>query len=572
MSFITSLLLLIVLEFIQIFKASCFCYRPRKAISSFQSTSVTSIPCVQHVWDVLGSTKSNIRGRRKVTTDYLRHFDKSIIVNRMNRGGEECDVNDASEGSENSTTTARVSCKELDVFILTFPELYELDNEEDYNNNDDNHASKENGKIRRNSKRSKYLQLLKRWKCYVLGDGGVYFDQRPKSLLRLNQQLLDEIAKELQSLSNATLKVAPSINSNNINQQEKIIQSVEIECAVISTCKRFEILITMETETKSSIDNNKLNNNNKHKEDRIDTIKSIIASYLTEQIINQRRKLKLLGIIPFLTLPLDKPSRIKNLPSNYLFAQQKKQQKEKYNELEETIKEEITIVNGTQNVSKRLIQLASGLLDRPIFRPFSSRDSHIMFQLKKTSEGSQRRQLLFSNEYSKQQHPSYDSTNDYELTSEETHNTAYGNNHKKLENCRTKYSKIIFDVALQGGKAARSPKVVPVLNQLREESSGADGPPQLSAKAAESAMILAVTPTVISCVERFRALEATDRIVALRNDARKIANRKGIDIEKGDDDNAKTIRKLLHEPLSNLRRGNSIDIDAVLSQIDEQIA
>ena len=592
MSLITTLSLLILLTCAQISITSCFLYHPYESISSFQpariiktptQTTCTPYSSLQHAsYMRRSSSNNNICVTRQGANNQV--FDDGIIVNHMGKR-EEYDVYDVNEGDGNDINTTTPtnpptatpntshnhSRKELDVFILTFPKLYTFDIEEgDADNIYDgsNLAAKETAK--QNPKISKYMQLLKRWKYYVLGDGGVYFDQRPKSLSRLNQQLLDVISKELGPQINSTIKAATSINSNIILPQEELFQNMEIECAVISTCKRFEILITMEVEVESSINNN--NCTNIEKQHRIDIIKSIIASYFAKQITLQRRKLKLLGVIPFLAFPRDRPSRIKTISSNNSLIQQRQQQNEMYNELKETIHEQIIIVNGIQNVTKRLIQLASGLLDRPIFRPFSSRDSHIMFQLKKTSDSSQRRQFSYSKE---EEHQSNNDTNDDELTNEDMGpNRAiivtHRNNHNNHRNCCTKYSKILFDAALQGGKAARSPKVVPILNQLKEESKGADGPPQLSAKAAESAMILAVTPTVISCVERFKAMEATDRIVALRNDAKKIAVGKGIDIEKGTDDGAKLIRKLLHEPVTNLRRGNSIDVDVILSQIDDQ--
>jgi hypothetical protein len=45
---------------------------------------------------------------------------------------------------------------------------------------------------------------------------------------------------------------------------------------------------------------------------------------------------------------------------------------------------------------------------------------------------------------------------------------------------------------------------------------------------------LAIEPTVTSCVERLKAMVASDLISALHSDAKRIAYGKGIDIDKED--------------------------------------
>jgi hypothetical protein len=56
-------------------------------------------------------------------------------------------------------------------------------------------------------------------------------------------------------------------------------------------------------------------------------------------------------------------------------------------------------------------------------------------------------------------------------------------------------------------------------------------------------------------------------ISALHSDAKRIAYGKGIDIDKED---GKLWRKILHEPTIDLRRGISIDVEAILHRIDDQ--
>jgi hypothetical protein len=67
------------------------------------------------------------------------------------------------------------------------------------------------------------------WKRAALGDGGIYWDQRPKSLLALNSAVAEHVFHRLSSYN--------QLSSSMTN----------VECAVISTCARFEILLCIQT-------------------------------------------------------------------------------------------------------------------------------------------------------------------------------------------------------------------------------------------------------------------------------------------------------------------------------------
>jgi hypothetical protein len=71
------------------------------------------------------------------------------------------------------------------------------------------------------------------WKRATLGDGGVYWDKRPKSLNALNQALAEHIFHRLQEQENSP-------------GGERSCCSVE--CAVISTCARFEVVLSAESD------------------------------------------------------------------------------------------------------------------------------------------------------------------------------------------------------------------------------------------------------------------------------------------------------------------------------------
>lgn len=444
--------------------------------------------------------------------------------------------------------------KEVNVYMLTFPNLYPT-------TTTTTRTSIKNDKT--SNYKNKYLTTyLKNWKYYILGDGGVYFDQRPKTLIKLNQLILDEI---IQSYNN-NHEYDKTKTSNNKN--------VQVECAVISTCKRFEILITIESNHKkdkectSAVINTTRKRTFRQEKDEREFIKSIIVSFITKQILCHRYKLRLQSWIPLLTLlvlPLDRPSRLQSINrrtreviersistrTTSTGGNSRGRIIHQYDELKQSLDNEINIIHGRYDVTNRLIHLASGLLDRPKFRPFSSRDSHIMSQLKRTLDASQRCSFTLPLGVSRNTN-----MDEIHLPSK---SVVYNN---------SKYTKILLDSALQGGKAARSPKVVPILDQLRDESNGADGPIKLSARAAEDAKLLALAPTLHSCLERIKAMEASDLIASLYDDARDIANGRGIDMDK---DEGKSIRQMLHKPATDLRLGNVVDVGKILDDIDRNL-
>ena len=128
--------------------------------------------------------------------------------------------------------------------------------------------------------------------------------------------------------------------------------------------------------------------------------------------------------------------------------------------------------------------------------------------------------------------------------------------------------KILFDSSLIAGKGARSPKIVPILDELRQESFGADGPVELSRQAAESAKKLAVDPAVRSCVANIKGRIASKSIIVLKDKARELAENEGLKLESND---GLAIRSLLHQPMMNLRNGDNVDIERVLRNVESQL-
>uniref|UniRef100_A0A6S8U7D7 Uncharacterized protein n=1 Tax=Chaetoceros debilis TaxID=122233 RepID=A0A6S8U7D7_9STRA len=373
--------------------------------------------------------------------------------------------------------------KHTDVYLFSFNKLYESKKKRDL---------------------SQASLSLKRWKNYCLGDGGVYFDERPKSLKALNSQISTRIASD---------------TSHFFEERNTSL----IETAVLSTCARFEVVVVM-SRSKSQEDPG-------FNPDSDDAIKDSLVGALAEQIIFQECKKSYLlkSLLPFSVF--DKPQRICSNTSERIkspFALKSLQT------LTDAMKDEVMVTVNVENVSRRLCLIGAGLQDRPIFRPFSSRDAHVMAQIKRTADGAV------------QQH----------------------SDEKSLDTATATYCKILFDAALQCGKAARSSKAVPILDELRSASNGADGPPELSKAAALSAVKLAVNPAVAMCTAKLKAMEATNDILRLREGAAGLTRQSG---RRLDSVGCAPIRNLLHEPTIRLREGKYVDIEKVLNDVQVEI-
>ena len=394
--------------------------------------------------------------------------------------------------------------KEVSVYLLSFPDLY-MQNDSSTSTTDSNN--------------SPMNKMLKEWKEYCLGDGGVYFDQRPNALKALNTLLVDAIITQI-------------VRSLYWKDDDP---NILVETAVLSTCARFEILVAVEWKG--------LPANSQNRKESItvqmgEFVNSAILSSIATQIMFQQKRIsyKVQRRLPFNIL--DRPSRIKqDFPIGIANGE-----KDLHDNYTRSLKNDLLFTGGDHDVIERICLIAAGLQDRPIFRPFSARDSHIMQQLKRTSE------VAVSSEVRPRKKPSKPSP-PIPLS----------------KSTRSTYCKLLFDAALQSGKAARSSKVVPILGELRELSKGADGPLELSAIAAESAKTLAVAPVVSMCISKLQAMKAANAIKELRDRAKYIANEANIDLN---DDEGKEVRRILHVPTMKLREGALVDVERVMKEVE----
>ena len=184
---------------------------------------------------------------------------------------------------------------------------------------------------------------------------------------------------------------------------------------------------------------------------------------------------------------------------------------------------------GYEEVARHLCLVAAGMASRPrrpdrevIFRPFSSRDAHILLQLKRTKE------------------------------------VAVGKDVNKLLEC-----------ALRAGKAARNPDVVPELKLLREYGTGdskysTEAPTETLQLVIDSVLKLAIEPLV----DEF---EQSSRISGDLASALSLLRRtEGLALNPAE---RRWIRKRLHQPTLSLRNGSFAisDVRREIHQIEADL-
>jgi len=413
--------------------------------------------------------------------------------------------------------------KDIAFYLISFPNLYDTDEKSRTVTEASNDTSKSN-------------KALKDWKEYCLGDGGVYFDQRPNALKALNTLLAKVV----------TIQII-----RHFDLEKDDWHKLTVETAVLSTCARFEILVAVELKDLVLVSKNEGRNSGDTIAIR-DLVNDAILSSIARQIMFQQQRISY-RIQKRLPLNIfDRPSRIRqDLPIHI-----ENGQNDLYDSYIQSLKDELLFTGTNHAVIERLCLIASGLQDRPIFRPFSARDSHIMQQLKRTSDGAI--SVIHEN-------PLSDSVMKPEQQPQEQLQQEGMQSLISSTIRNSTYCKVLFDAALQSGKAARSSKVVPILDELREMSKGADGPLDLSAAAAESAKIMAVAPAVISCTSKLRAMMASSAITELRDRATLLAKEANMNLNGNE---GKDIRSLLHGPTIQLRQGELVDVEKVLKEVE----
>jgi hypothetical protein len=137
--------------------------------------------------------------------------------------------------------------------------------------------------------------------------------------------------------------------------------------------------------------------------------------------------------------------------------------------------------SNSTDILQYFCNVAAGIQCRPsrptrsvVFRPYSSRDAHIMLQIKRTAD------IVSSYSFPR--------------------------------------TKILLDTALQVGKGARDPTRVPSIVTLREYESSKSFPPLAMVQTVlQEVQDGIMDPMIQKCHQRWQALDASESIVSLQN-------------------------------------------------------
>ena len=333
------------------------------------------------------------------------------------------------------------------------------------------------------------------WKDSALGDGRDYFVPRPRALKALNSLMVGK-------------KILLGDDGGESDDGE-FMYTIE-ECGVLSNCARLDVVLVVSGPSTSS---------GRTMEAGRRAVAEALASQLVSYGSIHQRNAALDGLASVLDLSgvVDEcPPSIEENAVVSDFA----------NELDGVL----VTMEGGNAVCRHMCGVACGLAARPSrpgrdvpFRPWSSRDAHIMLQLKRTSE------------------------------------VANGSR-----------VKLLFDASLMAGKSARDPNKVKEILPLKQY--GTDGryaiapPKHLTENAVAAAKKIAIQPAVERCEAKLMAMDCSDAISSLRSRVEKTL--KGAGLSTGQDNEVSlTVRRLLHHPIMALREGKSVDEDEIISRI-----
>lgn len=415
-----------------------------------------------------------------------------------------------------------------------------------------------------NNESPKIIKDIWKWKDIVLGDGRDYFIPRPRSLKALCDILVGSSLSHIVEMDENYDVYGENLQSYNMVDKGQTIQKQSLchmisECAILSNCARLDILLCVGTKSVTMEINNMndadidVDTKQQQGEDvtlnKILDIQSLaqeaatllVANCLHDQLISYQnvRKGKGSGAVLWegMSSLLDLPGMVVTIPTDDYNDKTKKAilSRTDINESTSNLSKLMKSQSEIKDIILHFCYVAAGLAkrdsrpDRPvIFRPFSSRDAHIMLQLKRTVE------VVVAMQYTK--------------------------------------VKIILDTALNAGKAARDVNKVPILKQMKqydcEGKYSTSAPPEIANKAIEDVKMLAIQPAVNRCLDKLTSQEKGETIVLFKRYVEEMITTK-LKL-KQDGLYQDYLKKAIHEVTMGLRNG-TIEIDDAISNIERML-
>jgi hypothetical protein len=348
------------------------------------------------------------------------------------------------------------------------------------------------------------IRDLWRWKDDILGNGHDFFTPRSRAIQTLISLFVGQTFAQQER---------PSSSSSST---KAVCWKID-ECAILSNCARMDVYLVCSPSWNNTMDGANASTTT------IGTTsaspKALVANILASQLEQyQKRRSYKTYIMDSISAILDMPNVIIPMEANSPASE--RLQRELNDNLQETL--------GPEEILRHTCLVACGLAPRPNrpnrevqFRPFSSRDAHILLQLKRTID------------------------------------VANGPRIRR-----------ILQASLSAGKAARDGNVVPqILPLARAYYSSSDPGTTTTIDAAISAVFtLAIEPAVERCLYNLRAMESSTQISILRQKCERMVTDAGGNLE-----DIQRLHKLLHLPTIALREGKDIDEMDVLASVQTML-
>lgn len=255
-------------------------------------------------------------------------------------------------------------------------------------------------------------------------------------------------------------------------------------------------------------------------------------------------------------------SRLGELVARNICKQHAEQgSKAKFNNADEKeIARSISSKNDLDDIIKGLCLIASGLVARPdrptsphkvtMFKPFSSSDSHIMMQLKRSVE------VISTLDNIKRQKRIKGSSSRRKGKCKRNVGGTSSSSNRLRSSGRTGRIRIIINGALRAGKAARNEAAVPEILQLKPytKSDDEDVPLDLMIETINAVNQRVIFPSVEKIAAEYMSLEANTDIARMRREVfRYIATLTAESSPTEIDSIKRKAKKLLHGPTIELR-------------------
>mmetsp|Transcript_11917 Transcript_11917/g.25242 ORF Transcript_11917/g.25242 Transcript_11917/m.25242 type:complete len:581 (+) Transcript_11917:55-1797(+) len=311
--------------------------------------------------------------------------------------------------------------------------------------------------------RKKDIRRLWEWKDTALGDGRDFFVPKPKTLMALQKYLLKNI---------------PNLT----------------ECSIISNCARLEVLCCCNYSIPSNHGKRTREENTIENDEQGLLARDISNCFVTQ--LNSYQKISKNAnawtrVMMQLPIKADQPESVLTISPPVIDQLQSVSYYDSW----------WNVTVGAEAILTRLCKVSAGMGHRPrrpersvVFRPFSSRDAHVLLQLKRTREN-----IAFPPDDSDSSDDSSISSNNVSYNKKHAENTTIQQQRRKR-----KFLPVVLDCALRAGKAARNPAIVPEIEELREltsAESSACSPSdlQISQTVANAAFEKGILPLIKEC-------------------------------------------------------------------------